>query len=499
MEKLTNIFACLAIMKKYVGIITTCTVMKYGITRTGKPIYRCQPLDPSLPACKIVYGGKKKGKLVVVFQYQRENDLVELVHVIGSADRSNLLQTLFYHCDVIRRPFRGHVLISDNEKNITRTDCTSLELFSIDPLGCRDIDDAFSLESLSPTRVRVGVHIAQPIAFLDAQTIKDRLGQGAFSTLYCEPIATETKPLWGKDIETASSLLPGEIRPAYSVFFIVDTQAGSVKQEMSFLTHVRNRLATHYDDTDHPLVHTLVSVTTTIHGQEDKDDTHDVVAFWMVQTNQWIGGAFPGLPSRVQAVSEKIYKEEGLPDNIQQAFSQFSMEKAHYSIDPDNQYHASLGMKRYVHFTSPIRRMIDAMIHFQITYNVPWTWEDHLNTICELDRATHRFHRMCRLVGTVDAFLAKSKDDDYRPFEMTGYLYEKIERGRWRVFFEELGFFKIRVVNKELLHLFPEQEEESNYPVGAALPFLVYPKKDGFLPMERLLILPSWEGLPSLS
>jgi exoribonuclease R len=485
----------------YVGIITTYTIMKYGITRTGKPIYRCQPLDPSLPPCRIVYGGEKKGKIVLVYQYtdastSKEDVLVELVHVIGVADRSHLLQTLFYHCGVHCKPFRNLVCVSEQEKNLSRIDCTSLELFSIDPKGCRDIDDAFSLERLSPTKTRLGVHIAQPIAFMNADMITERIQQGAFSTLYCEPMATETKPLWGREIETASSLLPGQIRPAYSTFFIVETTTGKIleKETTSFPTRVQNHHATHYEDIENSLVQHLVSLTSP-HAQ----DTHDVVAFWMIQTNQYIGTAFPGLPCRVQSSSmtDTTRLGEELPITIQNAFSQFRREKAHYSIDPENQHHASLETERYVHFTSPIRRMMDTMIHFQITYGIPWEWEKYLDRIDELDQASHRFHRMCRLVGTVDDLLSEHKDDDSRPIEMTGYLYEKMERGRWRVYFERLGFLKIRVVSRELLHLFPEEEEEHNYPLGTALPFLVYPKKEGFLPMERLLFLPGWTGLPS--
>ena len=497
----------------HVGYITTFTIMKYGITRTGKPIYRCHPLDPSAPPCRIVYGGEKKGKIILVFKFpsnhkkEEKSDasgggpLVELVHVIGVANRSNLLETLMYHCDVTRKSFKG-AIANIEEKKIQREDCTALDLFSIDPLGCRDIDDAFSIECLTPTRTRLGVHIAQPIAFLDLDTILKRLEQGAFSTLYCEPLASETRPLWGKDIEAASSLLPDKIRPAYSVFFILEDGVIVTNETISKPTYVQNKLATHYDDVDNLLVQQLVEQTRRINGNREMHDTHDVVAYWMIQTNRYIGSAFPKLqlPYRVQQErsQEPTTVNEDLPKDIYKAFEQFSMDKARYSIDPGDQHHASLGMERYVHFTSPIRRIMDAMIHYQITYGITLEWEKHLERLCELDRATHRFHRMCRLVGVIDElFPPSSPSSTTTPLEMTGYLYEKIERGRWRVYFERLGFLKIRVVSHDLLHLFPEEQEEAEYPVGKALPFLVYPKKEGFLPMERILVLPGWKSLPS--
>jgi exoribonuclease R len=405
---------------------------------------------------------------------------------------------------VYRKPFKGPggggVVIATQkcEKRIKRADYTALDLFSIDPLGCHDIDDAFSIECLSPTRTRLGVHIAQPIAFLDLDMITDRLQQGAFSTLYCEPVTSETRPLWGQEIETASSLLEGKIRPAYSIFFILDNGVIVSDETTSMPTYVENKLSTHYDDVSNPLVQQLVEQTRRIlHDTMNMQDTHDVVAYWMIQANRYIGSAFPKLqlPFRVQ--QERSYEPTtvygNLPQGIHKAFQQFSMDKARYSIDPDDQHHASLGMERYVHFTSPIRRIMDTMIHYQITYGTPLEWEKYLDRLCELDRATHRFHRMCRLVGVIDELFPPSCATSTNPLELTGYLYEKIERGRWRVYFEQLGFVKIRVVSQELLHLFPEEQEEAEYPVGKALPFLVYSKTEGFLPMERILILPGWK------
>jgi hypothetical protein len=480
-------------MDIFVGSIVT-TGTKLGISRTGKPLYRFRPLCPSLPLppCRVVYGGEQRGRLLVVCRcrtttpgQEEKEQVVELVYVIGVADRRALLPSLQYMYGVNRKPFRPS--LKKEERSVPRLDCTHLSVFSVDPLGCIDIDDAFSIERLPDGTVRFGVHIAQPVAFLSRDEIQER-AQRAFSTLYCDFDPSAVQPLWGPDIEHASSLLQGEERPAYSVFFTLSKEKRVPTATWWGPTRVINRLATHYDDTDSPDVQDLLDTTPTAQG-----DTHEAVAFWMLETNKHIGSVMEGLPCRVQpsqtpttttTLENTIEVKDGA---VEEAFDRLSVERASYSVAPGDDHHASLGVSRYVHFTSPIRRMMDAMVHYQITYDDTWDWPSFLDGLNRLDQGTKRFHRACRLVRAVDALFI---DKDELP--MTGYLYEKMERGLWRLYFKELdGFVKVRVVAPEMLHLFSEQEEEA-FVRGQALPFMVYHKKSGFLPVERLVFIPGF-------
>ena len=469
------------------SIVTTGT--KLGISRTGKPLYRFRPLCPSmtLPPCRVVYGGEQRGRLLVVCRcpvtgQEDKEATVELVHVIGLAGRKALLPSLLYMYGVARKPFRP-LSNKQEERSVPRLDCTHLSVFSVDPLGCIDIDDAFSIERLPDETVRFGVHIAQPVAFLSRDDILER-AERAFSTLYCDFDPSAVQPLWGPDIERASSLLQGEERPAYSVFFTLSKEQGVPTATWWGPTRVLNRLATHYDDTESPLVRDLLDATPTARG-----DTHEAVAFWMLETNKHIGSVMEGLPCRVQPSRkpDTIVEDTVLEGVVEEAFQLLSVERASYSVAPGDDHHASLGVSRYVHFTSPIRRVMDAMVHDQITYGDVWDWPSFIDGINRLDQGTKRFHRTCRLVRAVDALFAETDE-----LPMTGYLYEKTERGLWRVYFKELdGFVKVRVVTQEMLHLFPEQEEEA-FTRGRALPFTVYHKKSGFLPNERLVFIPEF-------
>jgi hypothetical protein len=102
----------------------------------------------------------------------------------------------------------------------------------------------------------------------------------------------------------------------------------------------------------------------------------------------------------------------------------------------------------------------------------------------ELDQATKKFHRSLEL---------HKKIEEIQQGEITGYIYEKITKGTWRLYFPDLGFFKIRVVDTKLEHLIDESLAE-NYVVGQGYPFLLH-KKEGFLPQVRLIIVPKFNLL----
>jgi len=471
-----SIFQKIIEMKLQVGIICTYNTLKYGVSKTGKTIYKCTPFDHQIGPVKVVYGGKLKGKIVIVFMLHRCNEeekekmpLVELYHVIGLAEPSNLITALLYHHQVHRKPYKQ--ILSQNiemESKICRIDYTHLKVFSIDPKGCIDIDDAFSFQQQGNTLI-VGVHIAQPTYWLDRQAMMERVQQ-AFSTLYLGN--SDMIPLWSTEIQEKSSLLQGQKRAAYSVFFHYDENNNCTN-----ITHspswIINSCPTHYDDTENVMVREFLDWTNCV--DEKVLDTHELVSYWMMKTNQYIGSQFD-LPNRVQEESRQ-YNMTHIDPCVDTAFKQYTMEKATYSLSKQN--HASLNCKKYVHFTSPIRRIIDCLIHWRITYHDDL--EMDIVRINELDQATKKFHRSLEL---------NKKIKDIQEGEIIGYLYEKITKGTWRVYFAELGFFKIRVVDTKLEHLVDDAMEQ-NYRIGQGYLFLLH-KKEGFLPQERLIIVPKF-------
>jgi hypothetical protein len=196
----------------------------------------------------------------------------------------------------------------------------------------------------------------------------------------------------------------------------------------------------------------------------------------MLKTNLWIGQHFQGIPYRVQSGIPVL--PDDVEDEIARVFAQRNREAATYSLESN--FHTSLDAHRYCHFTSPIRRGVDALIHYAITYHVTIPW--NLERLNELDSMTKKFHRQLQDATAIDQ----------TPEGPTiGYLYEKTALGQWIVYFKEFhGFLKVKVVDPKLIHLL-DPELEANYEVGKGYPFSLY-KKEGYFPREKIFAVPGF-------
>ncbi|MFA4943759.1 MAG: ribonuclease catalytic domain-containing protein [Lentisphaeria bacterium] len=128
-----------------------------------------------------------------------------------------------------------------------RRDLTHLETFSIDDATTREIDDALSLEPGDGGRWRVGIHIADPAAFIHR---KDPLDQAAFERTLTLYLPTSTVTMLPHRLGCGlASLNAGELRPALS--FLADLDADGTLHDFAITRsqiRVRHRLT--YDGTD---------------------------------------------------------------------------------------------------------------------------------------------------------------------------------------------------------------------------------------------------------
>lgn len=462
--------------KLIVGLLSTSQQVKYGKTSNGKPIFQVKPLDSKLPNFWLTYGGSLKGKIVVVFKFKQYKEgtlpFGEIYNIIGLATDENLAKALMYHYQINRKCLKSTELnLNSNETIITRKDLTQLDIFSIDPEGCIDIDDALSIEKIE-NGYSIGVHIAQPICWLTKDEITKR-AEEAFSTLYFN----SNEELWSKEIVGKASLFQNEKKPAYSIIFTI--RDNIIKSIESYPSWIINKLNTSYEKIDYPQIKLLNEVSNTLF---DKIlDSHELVSEWMIQANNYIGQTFKNIPFRVQ--NSNSYEKENISDEIKNIFSMFEMESAEYSFEKE--YHTSLGLNKYTHFTSPIRRIIDTMIHYIITYND--VIEINIERINFLDKQTKKFHRQIKLNEIINNLSLTIEGQ-----EIDGWIYKK-EQNKWLVYFKELGLIKVKIIDDKLNYLI-NPELINQYKIGSNYKFKIY-KKPGFLPKEKILIVSTFNLL----
>ena len=95
-----------------------------------------------------------------------------------------------------------------------RTDLTGLEVVTVDSVETREIDDALSFQRIEGGGFRLGIHIADPSAFVQINDATDVEALARASSLYLPDLRL---PMLPEAIsEEAASLLEGEERPALS-------------------------------------------------------------------------------------------------------------------------------------------------------------------------------------------------------------------------------------------------------------------------------------------
>ena len=457
-------------MKNIVGILSTAQPVKYGKTKSGKPIYQIKPIKKILPPFWITYGGKLQGRIIISFKFKEWNDdskspFGEIIKVIGLVDESNLSETLLNHYEIDRKVFKNTIILNEFESKITRKDLKHLDIFSIDPKGCIDIDDALSVEEID-SKIYIGVHIAHPICWLSKQDIIDRT-EVAFSTLYME----KNKNLWSDEITEKASLFVRQEKPAYSTIFTIENN--KISNIESFPSVIINKRNTCYEKINFPNIMRMKEITEKLCEREI--DSHELVSYWMVETNKYIGANQKNIPFRTQNIDESKMNLDlkNIDPKVKEVFSNMILEGASYSYEKD--YHKSLNISKYTHFTSPIRRIIDTIIHFNITYPGNEIILD-LEKINLLDYKTKKFHRQMNLLESIKN-LPEEK-------ETIGYIYSKTDN-KWMVYFEEIGLTKVKIWDNKFAYL---DNNFDNYEIGKGYTFKIF-KKVGFLPNEKIIII----------
>ena len=463
------------INNSFVGILSTSQQVKYGKTKAGKPIYQIHPLKKLLPPFWITYGGKLMGRIIIQFKFKdwpedSKLPFAEIISILGVYEDTNLINILLYHHQVERKPFiKKNPEINQFEKEVKRKNLKDLIIFSIDPKGCIDIDDALSFEEISDGNYKIGVHIAQPICWLTKEEIIER-SEKAISTLYLSNEAIGNKNLWSEEITEKASLFVNQEKPAYSIIFTISNN--KIISTESFPSIIINKLNTDYDTINYPFIKDCKKLTENLIGKEI--DSHELVSHWMIMANQYIGSTFENIPFRSQ--NEKAIETNDFDDKIKQVFTNMQLEGAFYSYNKD--FHHSLNLKKYTHFTSPIRRIIDTIIHWNITYSQILTID--LDKINIIDKKTKKFHQQVKLNDVIN----KLPDE----LEVSGWLYNQSysqNKNKCIVYFEQLGFMKVKLWNDKFNYL--HENEENNLIVGKEYKFKIN-KIKGLLPIQKLVI-----------
>lgn len=238
--------------RQYVGHIDPSSVsqsVKYG--RKQQTVFLI-PMDKRIPKIRIRtrQAGELIGKRVVVTIDSWDRDsrypLGHFVRSLGELENKGAeTEALLLEYDVQYRPFpkavldclpkEGHnwrvptSMADPNWKN--RRDLRELQICSIDPVGCQDIDDALHARSLPNGNFEVGVHIADVSHFVKPNNAMDVEASIRGTTVYLVDKRIDMLPvLLGTDL---CSLKPYVERYAFSTIWELSPNADIIKVEFT--------------------------------------------------------------------------------------------------------------------------------------------------------------------------------------------------------------------------------------------------------------------------
>ena len=123
-------------------------------------------------------------------------------------------------------------------------------VFTIDPPGSEDLDDALSVQQLKDGRYVVGVHIADVSYFVERGTLWDTKARQTATSFY--PASEKPIHMLPPRLSTdLCSLIPGQDRLTVSVFLMFDETGNHLPKESTMMrTIIQSQIQLTYDDAE---------------------------------------------------------------------------------------------------------------------------------------------------------------------------------------------------------------------------------------------------------
>ncbi len=338
-----------------------------------------------------------------------------------------------------------------------RKNLTHLKTYSIDPVGCIDIDDALSIEIINENTIKVYVHIADVSSYINSNTELDLEIRKRKESIYLQKFQVNMIP--DKLSINHISLIEGKISRAFTLEL---TYINNKLDSYTFYKSLVNVINMNYENCqklidkkkNNDLVN-LYNLGKILYeekfGQNINYDTHHLVEIFMIISNVCSA-------KEIKSFSGAIFRKQdkAIEKIIQSIKIDFS--PAVYTNNDDNSLnHDALNEEIYTHFTSPMRRYIDIIVHRILSnkycgtsFEIDYDKNNNQEFINELN-IDHKSIKKISLTSQLynNIFSNEFKECDEYNGIIVGFNENKI-----KVYVEKIGILNIKLYDKKLSELF---------------------------------------------
>ena len=431
----------------------------------NKLMYKCVPDDVQLPPFLVAYEIKQMGfSKVFVNQYvtikfaswDSKHPVGVLTNAIGPVDVPenfyeyqlsckglNISLTKFNKAlnksltDLVvkKETFIQDLLLGKGDPVLE--DRSDWQVFTIDPDGSLDFDDAFSIKSLDNGNTLVSVYIANVPLCLDRLNLWSELTKRT-STAYLPDKKRPMLPVLLSDC--LCSLQAGAQRFAFTLDLDINLEGEIVSKKFcnTIIKVFKNFVYEERALIRHPLYKSLFSVVLKMVDKypyiKNIGDSHDVVCYLMILMNHLAAKDLLGFGQgifRSTTTKENANNTSNiLPPDVMQFINIYRSTSGSYTTSDKVTNHSILDLDAYIHITSPIRRIVDIlnMIKFQeiigfrlsdkaLEFYDTWFKDiEHINTTMKLLR---RVQNDCNLLH----LFYKNPDSNDKTY--SGYCFDE--------------------------------------------------------------------------
>ena len=476
---------------KIAGILYLNKNTKYGFNSKNMPYYVFKPLNKKYPKFLVASSIKNTSKNYIVISFNKwptdskypYGKCEKIIGPIGNYE--NECEILLYKHNLVFPKFKIHKSdIIQHQQSNSNLQAYDYNVFSIDPPGCKDIDDAISFHSY-PDYIEIGVHITDVSYYInDLQHLLTNLP----TSVYCLHKQINMIPdIYATDI---CSLLENTYRKCVSVIYRFSHNYELLDFDIK-LTNVYVMKNLSYDDAElyikknnkNTNKNTNNNTNNNTNKNTNKDysylsdlwnfitkydssitDTHILIEKLMVLTNHKIADTLYNYDKEntilrthnntnvIDGVS--CEKNNKLNDKRLQEFLKLkTYQAATYEKNVDTPCHYGLDLHLYTHFTSPIRRLSDIITHINIKKYLEdepllEIQENEINHINNVNKSTKKLGFDYKIIE----LLYKFKTDSM--YKCEAYIID-FNKDKLKIYIPEFNIeYKIKYYNDSLVNLY---------------------------------------------